>query len=89
TIQGSLDTKLSDTIKRHLETEEHFDRKRSGRPKATTESEDKFLRVNSLAHMQLNTGRCKQVSVSTVKRRLRAAGLIGQLAWTTEDWKVL
>ena len=29
---------------------------------------------------QLNTGRSKEVSVLTVKRRLRAAGLTGQVA---------
>uniref|UniRef100_A0A4W5NPY7 Transposase Tc1-like domain-containing protein n=1 Tax=Hucho hucho TaxID=62062 RepID=A0A4W5NPY7_9TELE len=65
------------------------DRKRSGRPKATTESEDHFLRVNSLRdrrltgqqlQAQLNTGRSQQISVSTVKRRLRAAGLTGRVA---------
>ena len=39
---------VSYTIKRHLETGRNSDRKRSGRPKATTQSEDKFLRVNSL-----------------------------------------
>ena len=80
---------VSYTIKRHLETGGNSDRKRSGRPKATTESEDKFLRVNSLRdrrltgqqlQAQLNTGRSKQVSVSTVKRRLRAAGLTGRVA---------
>ncbi|MBN3277446.1 CDYL2 protein, partial [Polyodon spathula] len=73
---------VSYTIKRHLETGGNSDRNRSGRPKATTESEDKFLRVNSLhdrrltgqqLQAQLNNGRSKQVSVSTVKRRLRAA----------------
>ena len=64
-------------------------RKRSGRPKATTQSEDNFLRVNSLRdrrltgqqlQAQLNTGRSKEVSVSTVKRRHRAAGLTGRVA---------
>uniref|UniRef100_A0A3P8QVJ8 Transposase Tc1-like domain-containing protein n=1 Tax=Astatotilapia calliptera TaxID=8154 RepID=A0A3P8QVJ8_ASTCA len=64
------------------------DRKRSGNPKATTESQDKFLRVNSLhdwwligqqLQAQLNSGRSKQVSVSTMKRRLRAAGLTGRV----------
>lgn len=39
---------VSFTVKRHSETGGHSDRKRSGRLKATTESEDKFLRVNSL-----------------------------------------
>ena len=49
---------------------------RTGRPKATTESEDKFLRVNSLHDQQLTgqkiqaqlySGCSKQVSVSTLK----------------------
>ena len=80
---------VSYTIKRHLETGGNSDRKRSGRPKATTQSEDKFLRVNSLLdrrltgqqlHTQLNTGRSKEVSVLTVKRRLQAAGLTGRVA---------
>ena len=80
---------VSYTIKKHLETGGNSDRKRSGRPKATTQSEDKFLRVNSLRdrrftgqqiQAQLNTGRSKEVSVSTVKRRLRAAGLTGRVA---------
>ena len=80
---------VSYTIKRHLETGGNSDRKRSGRPKATTQSEDKILRVNSLRdrrltgqqlQAQLNTGRSKEVSVSTVKRRLRSAGLTGRVA---------
>ena len=80
---------VSYTTKMHLETGGNSDRKRSGRPKATTQSEDKFLRVNSLRdrrltgeqlQAQLNTGRSKEVSVSTVKRRLRAAGLTGRVA---------
>ena len=39
---------VSYTTKRHLETGGNSDRKRSGRRTATTQSEDKFLRVNSL-----------------------------------------
>ena len=67
---------VSSTIKRHLETGGSSDRKRSGRPKATTQSEDKLLRDNSFRdrwltgqqlQAQLNTGRSKEVSVSTVK----------------------
>ena len=80
---------VSYTITRHLETGGNSDRKRSGRPKATTQSEDKFLRVNNLRdrritgqqlQAQLNTGRSKEVSVSTVKRSLRDAGLTGRVA---------
>ena len=68
----------------------------SGRLKATTESEDKLLRVNSWhdrrltgqqLQAQFNSGRSKQVSISTVERRLQVAGLTGVSARTTEDWK--
>ena len=64
------------TVLHHQKALGNSDRKRSGRPKATTQSEDKFLRVNSLRdrrltgqqlQVQLNTGRSKEVSVSTVK----------------------
>ena len=64
-------SKFSYTIKRHLETGGNSDRKRSGRPKATTQSEDKILRVNRLRDRRLtgqqlqaqhNTGRSKEVS---------------------------
>uniref|UniRef100_A0A8C9T4M7 Transposase Tc1-like domain-containing protein n=1 Tax=Scleropages formosus TaxID=113540 RepID=A0A8C9T4M7_SCLFO len=77
-------SRVSYTIKRHLET----DRKRSGRAKATTESEDKFLRVNSL--------RDRWLTGQQLQRRLQAAGLTGQVRfawamkhrhWITEDWK--
>ena len=44
---------VSYTGKKHLETGGNSDRKRSGRPKATTQSEGKFLRVNSLCDRQL------------------------------------
>ena len=79
---------VSHTIKQNLETGGNSDRKRSGRPKATTQSADKFLRVNILhdrwltgqqLQAQLNTGQSKEVSVSTVKRILRAAGLAGRV----------
>uniref|UniRef100_A0A4W5L463 Transposase Tc1-like domain-containing protein n=1 Tax=Hucho hucho TaxID=62062 RepID=A0A4W5L463_9TELE len=59
---------------------------RSGRPKATTESENTFLRVNSLRDRRL-TGQHMQVSVSTVKRRLRAAGLTGRVAVRKQNKK--
>ena len=63
---------VSYTIKRHLETGGNSDRKRSGRPKATTggaswprqASEDKFLRVNSLRDRRL-TGQWLQAQLNT------------------------
>ena len=59
---------VSYTIKRHLETGGNSDRKRSGRPKATTQSEDKFLRVNSLRNRRL-TGQQLKHSLTLVEGR--------------------
>ncbi|PIO25555.1 hypothetical protein AB205_0200290 [Aquarana catesbeiana] len=82
-VQVSVNA-VSYTVKRHSETGGNWDRNRSGRPKATTKMEDKFLRITSRRNekltaqqlrAQLNLGRRKQVSLSTVKRRLNAAGL--------------
>uniref|UniRef100_A0A8C9VFS6 Transposase Tc1-like domain-containing protein n=1 Tax=Scleropages formosus TaxID=113540 RepID=A0A8C9VFS6_SCLFO len=78
---------VSYTINKHLETG-----KNSGRPEAIRESQDKFLKVNSLCDGQL-TGQQLQAQLNT------AAGLTSQVAvrklawamehchWTTEDWK--
>ncbi|XP_077349687.1 uncharacterized protein LOC143997770 [Lithobates pipiens] len=66
-----------------LEEEEEKE-KQLGHAVATTKMEDKFLRVTSRRNEQLtaqqlreqlNLGQRKQVSLSTVKRRLHAAGL--------------
>lgn len=82
-VQVSVNA-VSYTVKRHSETGGNWDRNRSGRPKATTKMEDKFLRITSRRNeqltaqelrAQLNLGRHKQVSLSTVNRRLHAAGL--------------
>ena len=54
-------SKVSYTIKSHVETGENSDRNRSGRPKATTQSEDKFLRVNSLRDRRLTGQQQQQV----------------------------
>lgn len=58
------------------------DRKRSGRPKATTESVDKYLKSSRMmgsSEQQLqeqpNDGRSQKVSFSSAKRRLPVAGL--------------
>lgn len=65
----------------------NFNKKRSGGPKAPTESEDKLLRVSSLRDKQLTRQQLqalsdpnKHVSVSTVKRILGPAGLAGRVA---------
>jgi hypothetical protein len=59
-------------------------RKRSGRPRCTTEQENKYIRVSSLRNRHLtspqlaaswNSTRKAPVSTSTVKRRLWDAGL--------------
>ena len=64
----------------------NHNRKRSGRPRCTTEQEDKYIRVSSLRYRRLtspqlaaslNSTRKTPVSTSTVKRRLWDAGLLG------------
>jgi hypothetical protein len=63
-------------------------KKRSGRPRCTTEQEDKYIRVSSLRNRRLtspqlgaslNSAHKTPVSMSTVKRRLWDAGLLGRV----------
>lgn len=77
------------TLTRHKETGSNASRPRSGRPKATSPSEDKHLRVSSLRDRcltvpqlteQLNSNRTKSVSNSTVRRRLSSAGIHGRIS---------
>uniref|UniRef100_A0A8C4RJF4 WASP like actin nucleation promoting factor b n=1 Tax=Erpetoichthys calabaricus TaxID=27687 RepID=A0A8C4RJF4_ERPCA len=69
---------VSCTFQRQLEIGRNSDRKRSGRPKITTQVEDKFLRVTNLCdrcntaqqlQAQFNSGHKKQVLVCILKRR--------------------
>ena len=71
------------SLHRTAQTGSNKDRK-SGRPRCTTEQEDKYIRVSSLRNRHLtspqlaaslNSTRKTRVSTSTVKRRLRDAGL--------------
>lgn len=82
-------TCVHSTIVRYKQTGNHQDRPRSGRPRATTSSEDKFIVVTSKRNRRLtapeirvevNKSREKPVSVSTVQRRLRDAKLFGRVA---------
>lgn len=77
------------TLCRKRDTGALSDRKRSGRPRATTSAEDTFIITISKRNRrltapeiarQLNEGRQKKVSVTTVKTRLLAAGLRGCVA---------
>ena len=88
TLQLSV-TAVAKTVKRFEQTGTHEDRKRSGRPRVTSKSENKFIRVTSLRNRrltapeiqaQLNATRSTDVSTSTVQRRLRDAGLKGRIA---------
>ena len=61
------------SLQRTAQTGSNQNRKRSGRPRCTTKQE--YIRVSSLRN------RCKTpVSMSTVKRQLRDAGLLGRVA---------
>ena len=77
------------SLQRTAQTGSNQSRKRSGRPRCTTEQEDKYIRVSSLRNRRLtgpelaaslNGTRKTPVSTSTVKRRLRDAGLLGRVA---------
>ena len=77
------------SLHRTAQTGSNQNRKRSGRPRCTTEQEDKYIRVCSLRNRRLtgpqlaaslNGTRKTPVSTSTVKRRLQDAGLLGRVA---------
>uniref|UniRef100_A0A3B4GVI0 Transposase Tc1-like domain-containing protein n=1 Tax=Pundamilia nyererei TaxID=303518 RepID=A0A3B4GVI0_9CICH len=82
---------ISCTIKMQSETGDNSDRKRSGRPKAMTESKVKFLSINSFRdwqltgqqlQAQLNSGRSKQplLIYQNKTKRLRC-----KVLWTDES----
>ena len=73
------------SLHRTAQTGSIQNRKRSGRPRCTTEQGDKYIRVSSLRNgcltnsqlaASLNSTRKTPVSTSTGKRRLRDAGLL-------------
>lgn len=80
---------VQDTINRFRKTASNNDRKRTGRPKITTASEDRVItliskrdRRKTAVEIQadFNRGCDKNVSASTIKRRLRNTGLFGRVA---------
>ncbi|CAJ0955790.1 unnamed protein product [Ranitomeya imitator] len=83
---------VAKTIKSYKETGSHEDRPRKGRPRVTSASEDKFIRVTSLRNRRLTAAQIRDqvnatqssssrhISTTTVKRRLCAAGLHGKIA---------
>ncbi|CAJ0922022.1 unnamed protein product [Ranitomeya imitator] len=84
--------KVAKTIKRYKETGSHEDCPRKGRPRVTSASEEKFIRVTSLRNRRLTAAQIRDqvnatqssssrhISTTTVKRRLCAAGLLGKIA---------
>lgn len=77
------------TIARYKTSDSLVDRTRSGRPKITTSQEDQYIVVTSKRNRRLtaseiraevNRSRDNAVSLTTVKRRLRNAGLKGCVA---------
>lgn len=77
------------TIARFKSTGQLSSLERSGRPRATTSAEDQYIVVTSKRNRrltapeicaELNKSRAKSVSLTTVNRRLRAAGLKGCVA---------
>lgn len=77
------------TIERYSSTDSFKSRERCGRPKITNLAEDRNIVITSKRNRKLtapeitahfNTNRSTKVSVDTVKRRLRNAGLFGRVA---------
>ena len=62
---------MAKTIKRYNETGTYEDRPRTGRPRATSAAEEKFIWDTSLR----NRVQVAHISTSTVQRRLRESGL--------------
>jgi len=80
---------VHDTIARYQETGLNDDRRRIGRPKATSAAERKYVVLMSKRNRRLtapeiranlNSSRLKDLSVSTVKRVLRSGNLFGRVA---------
>lgn len=80
---------VGDAITRFRKTGSNQDRKRSGRPRVTSKAEDHSLIIMSKMNrkltapeiqMRFNGSHDKQISVSTVKDRLRKAGLYGRVS---------
>ena len=76
------------SLHRTVQTVSNQNRRRSGRPRCTTEQEDKYIRVSSLRNRRLtspqlaaslNSTRKTPVSASVMKR-LWDAGLLGRVA---------
>ena len=74
-------------LPRTAQTVSNQNRKRSGRPRCTTEQEDKYIRVSSLKNRCLTSPQLaaswnstRKTPFSTVKRRLRDAGILGRVA---------
>ena len=79
---------VHNTITRYKETRFNQDCSRSGRLRATTYSEEKFI-INTCKqnrhltapqiHPEVNKSQSKPVSLTTVKRQLRDAKLFGRI----------
>lgn len=77
------------TLKKHADTRSVFDCSRPGQPQKTSKQEDKFIKLISKRNKfktacqiraELVETRGTSISISTVKRRLQAAGLKGCVA---------
>ncbi|CAK9824990.1 Transposable element Tc1 transposase [Anthophora retusa] len=76
-------------VKKYEDTGSLSNKKRSGRPKITTPAEDRAITIISKRNRrktapeitaEINASRPEPVSLTTVKRRLRKAGLHGRIA---------
>lgn len=76
-------------LKRYAETQSNADRKRSGRPRKTTRRDDTFIQTTSKRdrfktapdiRAEANAFLPQPISITTVRRRLKEAGLNGRVA---------
>lgn len=86
---GVSKTTVQYTLQRYAETGSYADRKRSGRPKKTTSSDDRRIQVISKRsrmktvpdiRAEINESLPQPISESTVTRRLHEIGLYGRVA---------
>lgn len=88
-IVGVSKRGVETTLHRFAETKSHCDRKRSGRPKKTSEADDRYIvklcrrdrfKPPSEIRAEINESLAQTISVETVKRRLRRKGFFGRIA---------
>jgi len=86
---GVSKTGVATTLKRYAETNSFTDRKRPGRPRKTSESEDRYImmickrdrfKTSPVITAEVRNMLSTPISANTVKRRLLSYGYVGRVA---------